>query len=364
MELMQVNRQWRDRPQDERFLSLTEMLGMMESISARSLEKTLGRDKLTFMEAQEDEQGLQVAGPNGGKVALTNWSFGQLAGLAGAPAGYMRELPPKLAAQCLNHGVRTGAREDTQILLTKTDAGAVLRAANGPRYGRVYNSDVVRTLIHRVGDGRTGTWKVPGEFGKEVEITRENTTLYAGDRDMFVFLADEEHRIEVPSRRHGKTGSLARGFFVWNSEVGARTLGIATFLFDFVCSNRIVWGAQAFRQIKIRHSSGAPDRWADEVYPALVDMSQQGTGAEVRQITAAQRARVETGKLDELLVKSFGTASRAGAIKAAHLADEGRPMETLWDVVVGATAYARGLKWQDERVAVETQAGKVLDLVF
>jgi hypothetical protein len=33
---------------------------------------------------------------------------------------------------------------------------------------------------------------VPGEFGQRVAVTKQNTTLYASDRDMFVFLADEE----------------------------------------------------------------------------------------------------------------------------------------------------------------------------
>ena len=36
---------------------------------------------------------------------------------------------------------------------------------------------------------------------------------------MFVFLADEENRIELPNRRAGRFGAFARGFFVWNSEV-------------------------------------------------------------------------------------------------------------------------------------------------
>jgi hypothetical protein len=56
---------------------------------------------------------------------------------------------------------------------------------------------VVDALVDRFGDGITGTWRVPGEFGQRVTITKENTTLFASDRDMFVFLADEENRIEL-----------------------------------------------------------------------------------------------------------------------------------------------------------------------
>ena len=43
--------------------------------------------------------------------------------------------------------------------------------------------------------------------------------------------------------------------------------------------------------------------------------------------------------------------------------DEGRPIETLWDVVTGATAYARSIPYTADRVEFEAEAGKVLDLV-
>jgi len=43
--------------------------------------------------------------------------------------------------------------------------------------------------------------------------------------------------------------------------------------------------------------------------------------------------------------------------------DEGRPIETVWDAVTGATAYARSIPWQADRVEFETQAGGLLDLV-
>jgi len=43
--------------------------------------------------------------------------------------------------------------------------------------------------------------RVPGEFGRRVTVTKENTTLYASDRDMFVFLADEENRMSRAARR-------------------------------------------------------------------------------------------------------------------------------------------------------------------
>ena len=191
-------------------------------------------------------------------------------------------------------------------------------------------------------------------------IRDSNTTLYAGDRDMFVFLADEERRIEVPNRRDGQTGSLSRGFFVWNSEVGSATFGVGLFLFDYVCSNRIVWGAQDYKEIKIRHTSGAPHRWLDEVAPAIQAYAQSSIGPMQATIEAAQRKKVDD--LDAFLKARRFTGSQIGGIRAAHAADEGRPMETLWDVATGVTAYARGIVHQDDRVEIERRGGEILAL--
>jgi len=158
-------------------------------------------------------------------------------------------MPAPMIADCLNYNLRfTRGIEDIGVLLTTNENGGVneLRSVNGPNYGRIYDADVVDTLVEKFGDGVSGQWRVPGEFGSRVTVTKDNTTLYASDRDMFVFLADEENRIELPNRRAGRFGSFARGFFVWNSEVGKTTLGAGFFLFDYVCCNRIIWGADQY----------------------------------------------------------------------------------------------------------------------
>ncbi len=214
-------------------------------------------------------------------------------------------------------------------------------------------------LRDRFGDGVTGQFTVPGEFGEAVEVTKANTTLFAGEREMFVFLADEHNRIEVANRRNGQAGEMVRGFFVWNSEVGSRTLGIATFLFDYVCCNRIVWGAEGYQEITVRHTISAPDRFVEEVAPAIEAYANKSTASITAAIDAARAARLEPDKVEEFLRTRF-TKGQATGIMAAHLAEEDRPIETLWDVAVGATAYAKGIKWQDDRVDVERVAGKIM----
>ncbi len=59
------------------------------------------------------------------------------------------------------------------------------------------------------------------------------------------------------------------------------------------------------------------------------------------------------------MAKRFGK-SLVPALKAVHETEEGRPIETLWDVTVAATAHARSLPNNDKRLELERSAGELL----
>jgi hypothetical protein len=364
--LTQASHQWATRPADERFVSLLDLQAHVRSqrqnsvqavlpnrrLSAAPVEGDTGRKALVLMDNKTD----QPSNP-------THFAFGQLAQRLGIPAGYLRTLPADLAADCVNYGIVTRDVEEIGLLGRRDPSGFTIpdvAAVTGPNYGRVWNAEIVDTLVKHFGDGLTGAFKVPGEFGQDVPVTKANTTLYAGDRDMFVFLADEKNRIEVPNRRNGQSGSLARGFFVWNSEVGSATLGVAAFTFDYVCCNRMVWGVDQFKEVKIRHTSGAPDRWLEQITPALEQYA-NSSAVNIQQAIKDAQARKLEDRVDEFLATRF-TKSQAKAIALAHEVEEGRPIETLWDITVGATDYAKSIEFQDERVDIERKAGEFMKL--
>ena len=266
-----------------------------------------------------------------------------------------------MVADCLNYGLKVSeAAKDTKVLTRMEKGIATLNAVTGPNYGRIWNADVVKALMERFGDGVTGQFRVPGIWGKPLsEVTNQNTTLYAGERDMFIFLADESRPIEMANRRDGQSGQLNRGFFVWNSEVGSCTLGIMSFIYDTVCANRIVWGASQIEEIRIRHTISAPDRFIEEVVPALQEYSESSDSGIKLAIENAKALNMDEERVSEFLEGRFGKGL-VNAIQEAHVQDEGRPIENMWDVVTGATAYARQVKFQPERLEIEREAGRIL----
>ena len=361
LQQMSINEQWRNRPADERYTSLIDLQAAthhtMDHSNARVVaSKSLSADVL--------DGKLVLKGPSGNPAYPTHWAFGQLAQRAGAPAGYLRDLPNELAADCINYGLHVSRPvEDIGVLLYKNGGPAELHAVTGPNYGRIWNARLADALVETFGDGRTGTFRVPGEFGKQVAITKDNTTLYASDRDMVVFLADEDKSIDVPNRRDGKTGRISSGIAIGNSDVGGGRLWVASFGFDYICCNRIIWGLRDVEELAIRHTASAPHRFMSEVVPALREIARSNIGLREAQIVAAQQAKIDD--LDKFLTSRKFNRSQVSGIKAAYKTDEGNELLdecSVWDAVVAATAYARTLQYQDARISVETAAGKMLRL--
>ncbi len=371
--LTRVSQQWQNRPDDERFTSLPALASFTGYVRQNSKELVLSNRDIRFAPDEEDatHKGLYLIGPSGGKVVPTNHAFNQACGLVGAPAAYLSDLPSPLIADCLNFGMHVHRDvKDVGLLIRRpiTPAGLqegpnVAAALTGPTYGRVWNAQVSEQMVKHLGNGYDGRWKVPGPFnGKLTEVTRENTTIFAGEKDMFVFLSDDDHRIDLPNRRGTEHGELSRGIYMWNSEVGAGTLGMAYFYYDYMCCNRLLWGVREFQETRIRHTKGAPVRWAEDLMPQIEAFAKAPTDKPILDVIASARAKSVADRLDTFLADRFG--NRADAIVAAHLADEGRPMETLWDVVVGATALARLIPVQSSRVSLEREAGKVLAMAM
>lgn len=371
--ISRVSSEWFSRPDDERYLSLTELHASVRRRADQATTRIVESRQVRVEARSEDPEMLTLIAPGDDTpIAPTNWSFGQLASLVGAPASYLRTLPAALAGINMQHGLLSHRGE--QVKLLQTDTGRTeLRAVTGPDYGRIWDHELVSAVMRIAGNGTGDTrWKVPGVldwgsmvYNPHVDVSSETTTLYASDRDVFLFLVDDTHPIEAGKLPNGEPDLFFRGFYAWNSEVGAKTLGIATFFLRAVCQNRTLWGVENFEEINIRHSKFAANRFAHEAAPALAHFADSSPRSFVDGIKQARErivARKDEDREDFLRKRGFSKAE-TGKIIASVLAEEGRPPESLYDFVQGITAHARSKTNQDARLEIEGKARKILEKV-
>jgi hypothetical protein len=365
-----VSSEWFSRPDDERYLSLGALHAAVRARAERATARTVETKALRVEASRDDAERLALIVPGQDMpVAPTHWSYGQLCSLIGAPASYMRQLPAPLAGINLQHGLLSHRAELVKTL--EADDGRIeLRAVTGPDYGRIWDRELVEAVMRIAGDGTGDTrWKVPGlldwstmTHNPFVEVTKDTTTLYASDRDVFLFLVDDAHPIEAGRLPNGDPDLYFRGFYCWNSEVGSKTLGMASFYLRAVCMNRNIWGAEGFEEISIRHSKFAGHRFAHQAAPALERFATSSPAPFMAGIRAAREAIVARKDEDrETFLRKRGfSRPETEKIIATVLEEEGRPPESIFDFVQGITALARDKPHQDARLELEGKAAKLL----
>lgn len=367
-----VSAQWASRPDDERFVSLADLhkttKGWAESstvvkLSARDID----------VEADEATNSLLIS-HEGKPLIPTHWSFSQLAAKASVPAEYARRIPAELAALNLGYGL---SHSDDEVAFYQSQKmgnkqGALLRAITGQEYGRIYDHEVVGSLIKMTETGKVH-WKVPGmiegangrwSHNPKIEVTKANTTIYGSDRDIFIFLCDDEHPIEIGKLPDGSPDLVFRGIIVRNSELGNCLLVIAVMYLRGVCCNRILWGVEGYEEVSIRHTKSAPEKFLLEHRPALETYANASTKLFLKGITEARKMKVATDD-DEAVVflneRAGFSQGEAKKVLELHLTEEGHPARTVWDMAQGITAHARGIPYMDKRLEVEGKARKLLD---
>jgi len=379
--LLDAHIQWVNRPPDERYLNLEDLLAGVQARKDRSDE--FNHVEVGGLWANVIEEGPQAGElycaklPDGSPLLFTHWSFSQYTTLVGGPdVRWLREMPAEISAQALNDSIQHRGRVahpsgDYPGSLAKlyVASGAEgepgwMRALTSPTYGRIYDEQLVRAVIRLNHDGR---WVVPGKVAGNgwadmyAEVTKQSTTLYASDRDCFIFLVDEEHPVEVDGERY------FRGLITSNSEVGKATLTLKSFLCVGVCCNRIIHKATNIKQLDIRHTSQGPIKFLEEAEPALETYSNADTSSERALITAAKATSVGSDKEEaQRWLRDRGFSKQESitlpmlAEQATDIGSSGDPT-SLWDLVAAGTAYAREIEHADSRVDFEEKVGNLLD---
>lgn len=387
MNLFTASQQWATRPLDERFWSPEDAYQATCALRSSSREACL---PLGQLKAFAHDQEIVLEGPTGIPALPTHHAFGQLCSLGNAPAQYIRRLPTDLAAECLNHTLQQAPAGQRHLLFRTKDDQLRLNALTSSRYDRIWDADIFARLIDLQGKG----WRVPPArpaVGDDPRARRATPAdcldasgfglsvrqgdwiapagIYASDHDMFAFMINEAIEIRLPGVDH----SLKRGFFISNSEVGARAFRITMFLYNHVCGNHIVWDAHDVRELRVvhlGHDGRAGTKAFEQMHRVLEDYAFKGAASQEALLAQASSKRL--GKGPEETVQTLhkqGIAPRkqlesAYQIAQTHPEDGHQGPNTALGMIQGLTRLSQETAYADQREGLDRAAGKILKMAF
>jgi hypothetical protein len=363
--LWAAHREWASRPPDQRFQSMEALMAALSARRSMSRESTVDIGDLRCQSTPDGDLRLV----NGEDMHPTNWSFSQFSRLISGVPDFFARLPPDMAAAIVNNrltSVRREEREQLKLLRIAEDDRTIVQAFTSISYGRVFDAavaeDAARFIERSGGMFRPPAAYKDGVFGAELVPSG----LQTSDRDVWICLVDGGDRFDISPR-----AQLHRCVMLWNSEVGSKTLGMLTCWFNSICGNNIITGARDVREMRIRHTSGAPGRYLSEAVPQLMELGKTPPNVEAIRRAAAFPLRNLPGighheQLDDVWIKSvagqfaFTRAEVREAILVANR-EEGQ-CATLWDLVQGFTAAARQIPHADSRFDLERRSGALLNI--
>jgi hypothetical protein len=339
--LMHAHRELFKRAPDEQFDSMQSLFAHCEA--QRNVSRDVWRPPQDVRPRTQGESLILGAGSDG-DLELTDWSFSQLCRLALVSKETVNRVAPDTASRILVDTMPSGSKP-LQLLVTND----TLRSIHGVAYSRLWNSQLLETVQQAAGD-----------FCPPPPAMNGGTGLYCGEQDLFCFLIDPTGWIEVAGE------AFAPGFFVWNSEVGRRSLGISTFWFQKVCRNHIVWDAIEILEFKRKHtgniteSLGEIRRMIDDL-TAKRDARRDGFN---RTIIKAMETNLghTMDEATKALVKE-GMPKDAVTKALQRLSLEGKPF-TLWNLVDALTHENVSLAYAGDRLEADAKIAKLLTLAL
>lgn len=337
--LTRANRQLYGRTADEVFSSLPELAAHCRLRQEEAQDLWVRPAALTAR--AESDRSLQLVAGDDGEFVLNDWSFGQLCRLAGVARETVNRLSADTAVRVLAETLPEG---DKPLQLFTT--AKRLRSIHGTAYTRLFDAELVGVIEEYATD-----------FQPPQLATGGGTGLYAGEQDMFAFLIDPTGWAEIEGE------AFAPGFFVWNSEVGRRSLGIQTFWFQAVCQNHLVWDAVEVVDYSRKHTASVRDA-LDEVRRIIETLVQRRDARRdgfQRVIRRAMQTTLGTDVEEVMKALAAHGYSRATVQEALRMAErQGR--FTIFSLVDALTRMAGQLAYAGDRLLADEQAASLLAL--
>lgn len=288
-----------------------------------------------------DEGTLTLRLGDDGVYRLNDWSFTQVCSLAKVSKDTVNKLRPETATAVLRETLPAGSRP-IQALVQSSG----IRSIHGASYTRLHNADLLDAVLDVAGDFCPPQKAVTGASG-----------LYCGEQDMFCFLIDPTGWAEIQGE------AFAPGFFLWNSEVGKRSIGVQTFWFQAICQNHIVWDAVEVVEFTRKHTARVHDSLDEirRIIENLVGKRDERRDGFARVIENAMRTRLGSDADEVLKALHKHGIPRNLAQEATKLA-EGRGGFTLFAVVDALTRIAGKLPNAGDRIEQDSRASGLLAL--
>jgi hypothetical protein len=326
------------RSPDERFSSLQEIWEHCQQ--ERQFSNDCWHLPMSLQPRSADGRVTVNLGDDGAFL-LNDWSFTQLCKLSGISKKTVNRLSPETASRAL-HETMPGADKPIQLLTT----GRSVRSLHGVTYTRLWNADLLDVVREFATDFHPPPTGVGGATG-----------LYCGEQDIFVFMIDPTGWAEINGE------AFAPGFFLWNSEVGRRSLGIQSFWFQKACRNHIVWDAVEVVDFTRKHTANVYDGLGEirRIIEALVERRDERRDGFVQVLTKAMQQTL--GANAESVAKELARNGipRNLANDAIEIARQ-QGAFTIFSLVDALTRLAQKVKYAGDRVEADAKAASLLAL--
>lgn len=281
---------------------------------------------------------------DGEEYSLNDWSFSQLCKMARVSKDTINRLSSKTASKALEETLPTS---DKPLQLLTHDDG--IRSVHGVAYTRLWNADLLDVVQEFASD-----FTPPQKAMDNI-----STGLYCGEQDMFAFLIDPTGWAEINGE------AFAPGFFLWNSEVGRRSVGIQTFWFQKVCQNHIVWDATEVVEFSRKHTANVRNGLSDirRIIEDLIGKRDARRDGFVQVMQKAMSAKL--GDDAEEVAKRLGKEGiPRGLVSDAMEIARQQGGFTIFALVDALTKLSQRIQLAGDRTELDRKVGGLLNLVM
>jgi len=334
-----ANQELYRRTPDECFDSLESLAVHCQGQKERGQDRWKAPLELDLVAVSGSRLSVQIG--TDGACLMNDWSFGQFCRLAGVAKETINRLRPETARQVFSE---TLPRSNKPLQLFTQ--GDLIRSIHGTGYTRLYNAEVVEMLR-----------SVAVDFEPPQKAFNGATGLYAGEQDMFCFLIDPLGWTEIQGE------AFAPGFFVWNSEVGRRSLGVQTFWLQAVCQNHIVWDAVEVVEFSRKHTASVSESLDEmrRLIESLVQKRDERKDGFAKVVAKAMQESLGNDADEALKVLAEHGFNRRLAKQALEIARQ-RGRFTIFSLVDALTRLSGDMKYAGDRMEVDQKASALLAL--